>query len=429
MKKAELKKVLVITDLRPNLERPNARGLGLAHYLPESGWQPIFLTESLEPQTAPPGLSIAETERRIPLGFIRKQLAGKARKSVSGTASPRGTPKMRIMGKVREVVFRTVRSVVAFPDEHRRWIGPAITLGGKVMQREEIQAILSSSSPVSAHIIARRLKDRFGVRWVADLRDLWSQNHNYPYGRVRRWVESILERRTLRHADVVTTVSEPLAAMLSCQLGRHVEVITNGYDPRLVNAAPAAVTRLFTITYTGQIYEKMQDPSKLLKAVRELIDKGELDESDIGIRFFGSPSGMLEAAIKAYGLEDVARQFGPVPGPEAVHRQRESQLLLLLNWEDPLQKGIYTAKLFEYLAARRPIIATGGFGGDVVESLLTDYKAGRYAADSPDIRTAVAHYYAIYKEVGSIPWEGERTRTFEQDMMTARFAEFLDGNS
>ena len=74
-------------------------------------------------------------------------------------------------------------------------------------------------------------------------------------------------------------------------------------------------------------------------------------------------------------LKRIIKIHGQVSHEDALKRQKKSQLLLLLNWNDPKEKGVFTGKIFEYLSAQRPIIALGGYGG-VVKELLEQTKAG-----------------------------------------------------
>ena len=112
----------------------------------------------------------------------------------------------------------------------------------------------------------------------------------------------------------------------------------------------------------------------------------------------------------------------------AFEKQRESQLLLLLNWEDQQEKGVYPLKVFEYLSAQRPILATGGSGDDVVEELLTETNAGRYASSVEDIKSGLSDLYTEYKLKGKTSYNGdvEKINKYSHREMARKFAEVLD---
>jgi len=264
---------------------------------------------------------------------------------------------------------------------------------------------------------------------VADLRDLWSQNHYYPYGPVRKMIDRRLELKTLSTADALVTVSQPCAEKLrTLHKGKLTYLITNGFDPEKLNDPPAKLTPKFTITYTGTIYTGKQDPSKLFAALQSLISNGTMDSKDIEVRFYGYKEGWLARGVEEYGLSDIVKQYGVVPRRVAFEKQRESQLLLLLNWEDWREKGTYTLKVFEYLAAQRPILATGGSGDDVIERLLNETKAGVHGSRIEDIKSILSDLYSGYKLKGKISYNGDRAKInkYSYREMAKKFAEILD---
>jgi hypothetical protein len=101
--------------------------------------------------------------------------------------------------------------------------------------------------------------------------------------------------------------------------------------------------------------------------------------------------------------------------------------LLLLNWEDPLEKGTYTGKIFEYLAAQRPILVTGGFGNDVVEELLAETSSGVYCSTVEAIKKAVRESYLEYETKGKVAYNGivEKIGKYSYREMAKSFAEIL----
>jgi glycosyltransferase involved in cell wall biosynthesis len=184
----------------------------------------------------------------------------------------------------------------------------------------------------------------------------------------------------------------------------------------------------FTITYTGTIYTGKQDPSKLFTALRDLISGGTIDPKDVEVRFYGYKEGWLAREIEGYGLSGIVKQHGVVPRRIVFGKQKESQLLLLLNWEDPKGKGVYTLKIFEYLAAQRPILATGGSGDDVIKDLLDETKAGMYGSKVEDIKSILSDLYSEYKLKGKISYNGDRAEInkYSYREMAKKFAEILD---
>lgn len=422
------KRMLMITYYFP--PRPGVASLrlrGLAKYLPDYGWEPVILTAALpgDPehrfkvvQTSYPGDATALWKRKMGLASnkgLQEQL-GMPRAIREGKASFISISRMVNLGK----------AIVAYPDDQKHWYPFAVNVGHDLLKKERFNVLLSSSGPVICHLIAKELKKRHGILWVADLRDLWTQNHYYPYGPVRRLFERRLEVKTLSTADVLVTVSEPLAQKLQLlHRGKPVTAIPNGYDPDEIASAP--LTKEFTITYTGQLYRGKRDPAPLLRVIAELFSEGQLDRQAVKVRFYGTTEYWLEKEIERFGLEDVVSLNPQVPRSLALERQRESQVLLLLNWDDPREIGVYTGKLFEYLAARRPILAVGGLRG-VVTELLEETRAGVHASGYEQLKHALVELYEQYRTHGYVPYRGceEQIAKYSHREMARHFAYVLD---
>jgi hypothetical protein len=391
----------------------------LVKYLPEFGWQPIILTtpigENPDSQFGPPN------------GFKEKYRVIET----YGYSSPYGKKRLTSKRHSRikpflKFLYKYYREIAHYPDAEKGWIPFAVKAGDELLQNEDIDAIISSSSPVTSHIIAKELKKRHNIPWVADFRDLWTQNHNYTYSPLRKLFEKRLELKTLATADALVTVSQPWAKELSILHKKEAYAITNGFDPDKMSKGKVNLTSKFTITYTGQIYTK-QDPSKLLFALKDLTSHDVIDPNDVEVRFYGPEDGPLAKKIEEYQLSNIVRQYGIVSRENSFEKQRESQLLLLLKWEDPREHGWHSGKIFEYLAAMRPILATGGTT-DVITELLNETNAGIDAQTVEDVRNALKKSYTEYKLGGKVSYQGnvEKINKYNYREMARKFAEVIN---
>jgi glycosyltransferase involved in cell wall biosynthesis len=399
----------------------------LAKYLPDFEWQPIVMTPALV-ENPDRQLTIIETPYRDVLGFWRRLF------KISPQADVRSEIKRRFNFGIKytfiDFFLTRIGEVVNYPDVDKHWRPFAIKAGEELLQKENMDAIISSSSPVTGHLVAMELSQMYKIPWIADLRDLWSQNHHYRYSPLRRCADRRLELRTLSKADALITVSEPWAEKLrGLHRGKDVYTITHGFNPEEVNVPPAGLTKNFTITYTGTIYPAGQDTSKIFTALQTLISSGEIDRADIEVRFYGRYYSWLTKEIEKYGLTSIARQYGPLPRLEAVAKQRESHLLLVLDWEDPREKGVYGGKIFEYLAAMRPILVTGGSEDGVINTLLKETRAGVHAATVKDVETALRQFYHEYKQQGRVTHRVDEASLgkYSHREMARQFSEILDG--
>lgn len=426
-----MKKALIITDLF----HASPRIPGLCKYLREFGWEPVLLAAPLgeDPESGfgPPNdfkkkFRVIEVAYTSPVAFAKRLLGfkeGGSRAQLEARFG-KGGPFRRCMKRI--LIWGA--GFVAYPDEHRSWRVPAIEAGAALLGRERFDAILSSSSPVTSHRVAKALKARSRLPWAADLRDLWTQNHNYSYPLLRKIFEIRLEKRTLGDADALITVSEALVHKLKTRYAIPAYAIPNGFDPEFVNESAAPLTKNFTITYTGNIYEGKQDPAKLFAALRDLFAAGLLDRARVEVRFYGVPRSWLEEEIGRYGLGDVAKQNGLISRSESFAHQRESQVLLGYGWEDPNEIGGFSLKWFEYFAARRPILITGGTPKEQFRAMLDTTEAGRHAVAVADIKTILVDYYRDYLKTGAVGYHGipAEMDKYSYREMARKFAAALD---
>ncbi len=419
-----MKKVLLIGYPFPLRHGGSPRLLGLAKYLPKFGWEPVILTPPLD-EKAGPDLKIVETGYRHPLWekLLKISPQEDARKTIKGRLGD--TSKKSIL----DFFLTRAGEIVNYPDYDKGWKPFAVKAGKEILEKEDFNAIISSSAPVTAHFIARELKTIYKKPWIADLRDLWTQNHNYSYSNIRKFFDRRLELKTLGAADALVTVSQPWADKLGeLHKNKAIYGITNGFDPETINIPPLPLTSRFTITYTGLIYPGKQDPAKLFAALKELISQEHANAGEIEVRFYGSREEWLDKEAEESGLANVVRQFGQVPRDTALQKQRESQVLLLLDWEDPQEKGNYPGKVFEYLAAGRPVLAIGGSDDDVIAALLRETKAGIHATSIEEIMSALKGFYEEYRSRGEVQRRADEAsiNKYSQVGMAKKFSEVLD---
>lgn len=405
--------------------------LGLAKYLHEFGWDPIMLTAPLErPIDVAIKARVLESDYPGDVFSFWRTLLGKVGLNTSESMTEQ--IKLKVGGATGASLAERARTlyqeVLAYPDTERRWKNPALALAKQFVERERVDGVLSVW-PVTSHLIARELKTHYSLPWVADFPDLWTQNHNYPYTALRKAIETRFELRTMSSADALSTISESLAMKLRNRYqSKEVFVIPNGFDPETVNDRPSPVTDDFTITYTGSIYRDKQDPEKLLIALRDLIDLGMVDGSKVHVRFYGATHGWLTQMAKSYRLENVVTQYGWVSRSQSFEKQRESQILLAYGWEDGYETGVFPVKVFEYFAARRPILVTGGTPKEQFRAMLDDTAAGRHGIELPEIKQILKQYYDEFKERGVVAYRGVASRTDRYSMrsLARGFAEAFD---
>jgi len=327
-----------------------------------------------------------------------------------------------------DYILKIWEDIFTNPDAYRTWINPAINKGREILKNEQFHAIISSSGPASVNMVAAKLASEFNLPWIADFRDLWTQNHYYNHSRIRKFFEKKLELRTLARANAITTVSQPLAEKLhELHKGKKVYVIPNGFDPDQMSPG-TRLTEKFSITYTGVLYQGKRDPELLFKVIKDLIEENVFDPNLIEINFYGYDEGWLIHDVKKYHLETIVKIHGIISREQSIEKQRETQILLLLTWNDPAEKGVYTGKLFDYLAARRPILSLGSTDGGVVRELLDHTQAGVHCSNEAELREYLLKAYREYRELGAVQYHGIEAEVMKYSHveMARKFAEVLE---
>ncbi|MFC2001739.1 hypothetical protein ACFLUZ_04465 [Chloroflexota bacterium] len=422
-----MKKVLIIGFLYPlTLSSAGSwRMLPLAKHLSKFGWEPIALTSFLVKKSDLP-FRVIETPYRHMLDFWIRLFRFNRNEDITVQVKRRfGINRKK---SLIDIILTLGTEIFHYPEGSKGWKSVAVKASEELFAQENIDAIISCR-PITSYLVGSELTAKFKVPWIADLTDLWSQNHYYRYGTLRQWLDRRLELKTLAKADALVTNSRPWADKLQALHKREtVYAITHGFDPAEVNIPPVGLTTKFTITYTGNIYSERQDPSKFFAVLQELLNDGTMDPNDIDVRFYGRLDGWLEKEIEKYGLSDIVKQCGIIPREDVLKKQAESQLLLLLDWDDPQEKGVYGGKVFEYMAARRPVLATGGSDDNVTAELLDETKAGIHAVTEADIKHALRELYQEYKLKGGIAYKGEESKIskYSHHEMARKFAEVLD---
>jgi glycosyltransferase involved in cell wall biosynthesis len=420
-----LKNVLIVSFLFNQTENiGTVRLRGLAKYLPEFGWNPVVLTAKSSFPPIDKQITIFETPYTDTLVVWKKHLNLPINKTFKEHYNiSTSQQKKTLIDKIIDLW----QDIFIYPDQVINWSVSATEKGNEIFNQCQIDAIISSMSPATSHIVANELLKRKKVPWVADFRDLWTQNHFFYHSRIRLFFEQRLELKTLSLSNALTTVSSPLSEKLQeLHKNKKVFTITNGFDPEQLNPG-IPLTKKFSMTYTGILYRGHQNPEPFFRTMKVLIDEKMIDPSAIEIHFFGSDEGWLISDVKKYHLENIIQIHGQISREESIQKQRESHVLLLFTWNDPKEKGVYTGKIFDYLAAKRPILAIG-LKGSVVADLLDQTQAGKNISTDAEIKDRILQLYREYQENGFVRYSviSSEIEKFNHREMAKKFAEVLD---
>jgi glycosyltransferase involved in cell wall biosynthesis len=283
------------------------------------------------------------------------------------------------------------------PDENVTWNVTAVPTAIRIVRRERIDVVLTTSPPNSVHLIGAAVKAATGARWVADLRDSVSahphRNVERAAVRAKEKVSEQVARLVARQADAIVAASDAIADEARGLDPKGVVVpILNGADFDDFAGLEYRRGDRFRITHTGSFFGK-RDPRPFLQA---FADAGL---GDAVVRFVGDFRASDREWAERLGLGDRLELHPYVPRRESLRLQRDSDALLLLIPEASGRgRGVLSGKVFEYLAAERPILAAVPPEGAAAE-LIEETGAGVVAPpdDVPALRAALEQLHAAWR--------------------------------
>ncbi len=263
------------------------------------------------------------------------------------------------------------------------------------------KTVIIASFPVEEPLeVAIKIKSEFPeIKFIADLRDALSTNP-FVNKQIRNRYNN-LEKRVLKSADIVTTVSKPIIDDLKIKATKCKIIfseIRNGFD--FLPGSIKKVNDKFTITYAGTFYAD-RNPSHFFNALISLIENKQIETPVVN--FLGVSGGILIPKV----LKQIVNCFERVEYEQIIPELKLSDALLLIQPGNGF-KGLFSSKIFDYLGAMRPIIAVID-KTDVAAKLISDCNAGFVASfdDEKEIEDAILSAYKLWKNNESLKFNEE----------------------
>jgi len=398
-----MQKVLIITYYWPPSGGVGVqRWLKFSKYLPENGWEPIIYTPSNPDfeltdlsllNEVPYGIEILRSPITEPFSFYRKIFGGKKASTRQGIVSEKDQ-----LSHIEKAVI-WIRGNLFIPDPRVWWVRPSVRFLKNYLEKNPVDVIVTTGPPHSMHLIGLVLKKKFGIKWVADFRDPWSEWDVLPRLKVTKRSLSKhlkLEREVLSSCNLLLTVSPRLAETFRPHAQR-VEVITNGFDQMAMNFDKIKPDR-FRMCHVGLMNET-RNPDVLWQVLIDLCDEEDGFSDNLEIVLAGNVSSYviekLETGILAKNL--VNRGF--IAHSDVFELYQNSYILLLLLNQTDNAKWILPAKLFEYLQTGKYVLALGPLesdANDILKALELDTFVGFNNYDQ--IKGRMTNLYMKFKD-------------------------------
>lgn len=411
------------------------RALKFAKYLPSFGVEPIIITVDPEKATYPAtDHSLLAEARDVKVHTtdsfealqIFARFAGKKRIPHSGFAN---VHKETFFKKT----IRFIRGNFFIPDARIGWVNYAFRKACEVIEKEKIDAYLISSPPHSSQLVGLRLKKKYpNLKWIADLRDPWTDIYYYSKLMHTRWAASKdarLEKEVLTKADQLIVVSDQIKELFCSKIPtedqQRFNVIPNGYDETDFVSSVKVASDVFTITYVGTMAESYR-PDVFFKALLRILNQKK--SVPVKFKLIGTlPDTLLLQTKLISDLFPDALEFLPyVEHDKAIHFMKEAHLLLLIIPDVPNSEGILTGKLFEYLGAERPILGIGPKNG-AAAAIIEECKAGALFSRNEEegvfsfIESSIKNWIEKREQFVS----GDERKKYSRKSLTGRLAKII----
>lgn len=362
---------------------------GVSKYLPSFGWQPIVIVPRTSNDTVKiDNVRVIETDYQDMISkFMPKSNNTGRKREVSGRDQT---------NKFVSKSLSVAGEIFAYPDSMKYWKKPAFEASCEIIEGERIDAIMSSSSPITSHLIAHDLKEKYGIPWVADLRDLWNMNPYVNHNAVRRFFEKRLEMKTFSNVDALTTTTDLARDTLQgIHPDKRITSVVSGFDPDdFEKTRQSEHSEKLTLMYAGSLYKGRRDPSILFDAVHQLIEEDKIGRDNIMIDFYGDEINLRELSEK-YDITGNVNIHGRITQDEVLKHQMNADVLLLISWMNESEKMFIPGKVYDCIGCKKPILSIGYPEGSL-KDLIARTNIGYHVSDVEECKKAVYDYYTKY---------------------------------
>ena len=395
-----MKRALIITYYWPPAGGPGVqRWLKFVTYFKDFGIEPVVfipdnphypLQDKSIVSEIPEGIEIIRFPIKEPYGFAKIFSKKKTNQVSSGIITNKNQSAL-------EKLLLWIRGNFFIPDARIGWVKPAVIFLKEYLAKNDMDIVISSGPPHSLHLIGMALKEELGIKWVADFRDPWTTIHYHQSLRLNKRAQKKhlkLESKVLINSDLVVVTSARTKKEFQKITSVPIEVISNGYD--ILEKIEPNLDAQFSIAHIGSLLTN-RNPELLWEILSELKDENKVFSKNLLIKLVGAVSEDVLESLAALGLTENYKTLGYVSHQEAIQIQHDAQVLLLVEMDSPETKSIIPGKLFEYVAANRPILAIGPEGSDV-EGIIKETNTGVYFkyTDKKKLKQQLQLYYEAY---------------------------------
>ncbi len=399
-----MKRVLIICYYWPPAGGPGVqRWLKFVKYFRDFGVEPVLyipknpnypVTDTSLSEEIPKGLEVLQKKIREPYKYAQLFSKKKTQKMSSGIIEEKNPSAL-------EKLMLFARGNLFIPDARVGWVRPSVAfLKNYLTENKDIETVITTGPPHSLHLIGMQLKENLGIRWIADFRDPWTTIHYHKSLRLTKSAQKKhkrMEREVLQSADTIVVTSPSTQRDFQKMTQRPVALITNGFDTISLDEKINKDEK-FSLVHIGSLLSN-RNPKLLWETLSEICLENAQFKEDLVIKLVGLVSKEVKDTIASVGLSEKLELPGYVSHQEAQQYQHKAQVLLLVEMNKAETQVILPGKLFEYLRAKRPILAIGPEGSDI-EPILEDVGAGVFFgySDKEKLKEQLLQHYQNYQD-------------------------------
>lgn len=423
-----MRKVLVITYYWPPAGGPGVqRWLKFVKYLKDFNVEPVLyipenphypLLDTSFSQDIPNGLKIYKHPIKEPYRIASIFSSKKTKRISSGIIQSKNQSFV-------EKALLWIRGNLFIPDARKFWVKPSVHFLKDVLDKEGIETIITTGPPHSVHLIGYYLKQARPLKWIADFRDPWTTIGYHKKLKLTSSAEKKhkqLESDVLNSADKIIVTSTKTKQEFQDITNKPIKVITNGYDGEV--AADGNLDAKFTIAHIGSLLSG-RNPLNLWRVLSNLVEENEDIKNALQLRFIGVVSEEILSTLTEFGLQDYIEIVGYVSHKNALVCQRASQILLLVEIDSQDTVGIIPGKLFEYMAARRPILGVGPKNWEVA-SIIKETHTGQIFdyTDDIELKNVLLSWFQQFKK-GTLQVTSGNIEQYSRRELTRKLVEYI----
>lgn len=423
-----MKKVLVITYYWPPAGGPGVqRWLKFVKYLRDFNIEPVvYIPENPEYplidetflKDVPENIRVYRHKIFEPYRLASLFSSKKTKRISSGI----------IQSKNQSFIEKTllwVRGNLFIPDARKFWVRPSVAFLEDVLEKEKIDTIITTGPPHSVHLIGYHLKKLKSVKWIADFRDPWTSigyHKKLKLTSASKKKHKNLESMVLNFADKIVVTSNTTKKEFEQITEQPIKVITNGFDG--LKNDMAILDSKFTISHIGSMLTG-RNPVNLWGVLSALIKENKDFKNAFRLQFIGVISDDILKSIQSFGLEEFCEVLGYVPHVEALKYQGSSQILLLAEIDSSDTIGIIPGKLFEYMAAQRPILGIGPKNWEV-KNMVSETNSGHIFdyTDEVEIKNVLLNWFEQFQN-GELSVSSTGIEAYSRRELTRKLAEYI----